>query len=86
MAIVRKYGKPDLFVTLTCNPKWKEIQENLLPGQQAHERPDLLARVFWLKFKEFINLLEAGKLFGKVVSYTYSVEWQNEAYLMYIYL
>ena len=25
MSIVRKKGKPDLFVTFTCNPNWKEI-------------------------------------------------------------
>ena len=25
MSIVRKYGKPDLFITFTCNPKWEEI-------------------------------------------------------------
>ena len=24
MAIVRKHGKPDLFLTFTCNPKWRE--------------------------------------------------------------
>uniref|UniRef100_A0A8C5PXT8 ATP-dependent DNA helicase n=1 Tax=Leptobrachium leishanense TaxID=445787 RepID=A0A8C5PXT8_9ANUR len=29
MAIVRKYGKPDFFITLTCNPKWPEIAENI---------------------------------------------------------
>ena len=33
MAIVGKTGKPDIFLTMTCNPNWKEIQENLLPGQ-----------------------------------------------------
>ena len=27
MAIVRKYGKPDLFITFTCNPNWAEICE-----------------------------------------------------------
>ncbi len=32
MAKVRKFGKPDLFVTFTCNPKWKEITDALLPG------------------------------------------------------
>lgn len=45
MAIVSKTGKPDIFLTITCNPKWKEIQENLLPGQQACDRPDIVARV-----------------------------------------
>ena len=38
MAIVRRFGKPDLFITMTCNPNWKEIQENLLPRQQASDR------------------------------------------------
>jgi len=31
MAIVNKFGKPNLFITMTCNPKWHEIEENLLP-------------------------------------------------------
>ncbi|XP_071581098.1 uncharacterized protein, partial [Temnothorax nylanderi] len=44
MAIVAKFGKPDLFITMTCNPKWREIEENLLPGQQASDRPDICAR------------------------------------------
>lgn len=30
MAIVRALGKPDLFITITCNPKWCEITELLL--------------------------------------------------------
>ena len=33
MAIVREYGKPDLFITMTCNPNWKEIIDALLPGK-----------------------------------------------------
>ncbi|XP_065671642.1 uncharacterized protein LOC136089520 [Hydra vulgaris] len=37
MAIIKKYGKPDLFITFTCNPKWREITENLYPGKvEAH--------------------------------------------------
>jgi hypothetical protein len=31
MAKVCKFGKLDLFVTFTCNPKWKEIRNALLP-------------------------------------------------------
>ena len=25
-AIVRKFGRPDLFITFTCNPTWPEIK------------------------------------------------------------
>lgn len=44
MAIVTKYGKPDL-VTMTCNPNWPEIKDNLFQGQTTADRPDLVARV-----------------------------------------
>jgi len=46
MVIVRRYGKPDLFITFTCNPPWREIEEQLLSGQTPSDRPDLTARVF----------------------------------------
>ena len=26
MTLVQRYGKPDIFLTMTCNPMWKEIQ------------------------------------------------------------
>jgi hypothetical protein len=35
MALVQRFGKPDVFVTVTCNPFWPEIVECLYPGQTA---------------------------------------------------
>jgi len=32
-ALVHRYGKPDVFLTMTCNPNWDEITDNLYPGQ-----------------------------------------------------
>lgn len=55
MAIVRHFGRPDLFVTVTCNPKWQEISGNLLPGQSASNRPDLVARVFDLRLNAILD-------------------------------
>jgi len=52
MAIVRHFGRPTLFITFTTNPKWKEIQDELLPHQSAMDRPDLVARVFHLKQRD----------------------------------
>ena len=51
MAYIRRYGKPDFFVTITTNPKWKEIRENLHAGQEAHDRPDIIVRVFSSKIE-----------------------------------
>ena len=48
--------KPDLFITFTCNPKWKEIQENLMPRQTSWDRPDIVCRVF-KKLDEFLDYL-----------------------------
>jgi hypothetical protein len=40
MACIRVHGKPDLFITFTANPKWPEITNELLSGQEANDRPD----------------------------------------------
>lgn len=34
MTYVCHYGRPDLFITITCKPEWSKITENLLPGQK----------------------------------------------------
>ena len=39
MAIVRKFGKPDLFVTVTC-PEWPEMAAALLASNTPADRPD----------------------------------------------
>ena len=52
MSLVQKFGKPNLFITMTCNLGWEEIQNELLPTQTAQDHPDLLARVFKSKFEE----------------------------------
>ena len=41
MAIVRHYHKPNLSITMTCNPNWSEIKDNLLPGQTPQDIPHL---------------------------------------------
>src|SRR6201988_3801045 len=77
MAIVREFGKPDLFITVTCNPKWPEIISELLPNQKSANRPDLETRVFKLKLDAIINDLVVNGVLGKVIAYTYVVEFQK---------
>ena len=55
MTIVRKFGKPDFFITMTANPPWPEIVDNLRGQETAHSRPDLVARVFRIKFKALLD-------------------------------
>ncbi len=77
MAIVRKFGKPDLFITMTCNPMWPEIQQNLLPNQRAHDRPDLVARVFQQKLKSLMEEILDDEIFGAVVAHVHVIEFQK---------
>ncbi|KYM98545.1 ATP-dependent DNA helicase PIF1 [Cyphomyrmex costatus] len=77
MAIVTKYGKPDLFITMTCNPQWREIQENLLFGQQASDRPDICARVFNIEKDYLIDIITKQKFFGEVAAFVYVIEFQK---------
>lgn len=77
MTYVRNYGRPDLFVTFTCNPEWPEIKEEILPGQRSFDRHDIISRVFHLKMKKMINLFTKDEIFGKVKCHMLSVEWQK---------
>ena len=56
MTYVRKHGRPDLFITMTCNPQWNEITCELMEGQKHDHRHDLTARVFHLKLKKLMDL------------------------------
>ena len=77
MIVVTTYGKPDIFLTITANPKWPEIQENLLPHQSANDRPGIVSRVFNLKLKELLCDLLERHVLGHVTAYVYTTEFQK---------
>ncbi|CAH9124107.1 unnamed protein product [Cuscuta epithymum] len=77
MALVQNYGKPDLFITITCNPSWPEIKNRLKFADEAQNRPDLVARVFRARLEDFKKDIISKSLFGKVVAYTYVIEFQK---------
>ena len=77
MTYVRTHGTPDLFITFTCNPKWIEIQCELQPGQMAHHRHDIVARVFRQKLLLMMRLFKDRNIFGETLCHMYTVEWQK---------
>ncbi|CAO4369137.1 unnamed protein product [Caenorhabditis nigoni] len=77
MSVVSKYGKPDYFLTMTCNPYWEEIQEHLEEDQTATDRPDIVARVFQMKVNEFRDDVVKKEIFGKVQAYIFVIEFQK---------
>ncbi|GBM31343.1 hypothetical protein AVEN_192752-1 [Araneus ventricosus] len=42
MAMVRKFGRPDLFVTFTCNPSCLEILNAMQGRERPESRPDIV--------------------------------------------
>ncbi|CAF2632842.1 unnamed protein product [Rotaria sp. Silwood2] len=77
MAIVRKYGKLDLFVTFTCNPTWREIEEQLFPGQTPSDRPDLITRIFKLRLNELIDDIFKKHILGRTIANVFVIEFQK---------
>ena len=57
ISLIQRFGKPHLFVTMTTNPDWDEIQQQLKEGETALDRPDIVARVFKLKKQQFTEML-----------------------------
>lgn len=74
MAIFTKFGVPSYWITFNCNPKWPEIVEALKLGsctnteELSEYRPDLLLRVFHLKYCAFLSDIVEKQEFGKVVA------------------
>jgi hypothetical protein len=85
MALVRWFGKPELFITFTCNPKWPEITEKLQPGQSATDRQDVVNRVFYLKLKQFFKDLFSKDVLGEIKANCWTLEEQKRS-LKHIHL
>ena len=77
MAIVATIEKPDLFITITCNPLWAEIADNLLPRQIWGDRPNLVCRVFRLKLKAILHDICKNSVLGKVIGRIHVIEFRN---------
>ena len=77
LTLTSRFCKPDLFITMTANPKWSEIQDQLPAGFSPQSRPDIVNRVFHLKKSKLIKLIEKDQVFGKLRAYTYTIEFQK---------
>ena len=57
----------------------------LLPGQKAIDRLDLIAQVFQLKKKEMLCLIKSENIFGRCCGDVYTIEYQKRG-LLYMHL
>jgi hypothetical protein len=76
MALPHRFHKPDLFITITCNPCWPEITRAIPVGSHWRFHPDIVGRVFMLKFQSILNEITVSEIFGRVLAFVWRVEWQ----------
>ncbi|KAF2365688.1 Phoxous domain [Trinorchestia longiramus] len=77
MAVLCKFGKPDIFLTYTCNQKCQEITENLGLHETAQHRPDLVSRVYKRHLKELLIDIKNRHIFGVPVAHIHVIEFQK---------
>ncbi|XP_038697843.1 uncharacterized protein LOC119995423 [Tripterygium wilfordii] len=81
MAICHSLGNHDLFITFTCNKQWKEICDalNLILGQRAEDRPDIVSRVFHMKLIEFMKDIKQENYFDRAIGGIHTIEFQKKS-------
>jgi hypothetical protein len=80
MALVLNKGAPDLFITMTVNPKDADILREIeaeCPGQESWECPIITAKIANLKFKQMIKEVCEDMIYGTVVAYVWVIEFQK---------
>ncbi|MCH79969.1 ATP-dependent DNA helicase PIF1, partial [Trifolium medium] len=66
MGICKRFGYPDLFITVTCNSNWPEIRDFVVSkGLQPSDRPDIVCRVFKMKLDQMMSDFKTAQIFGK---------------------
>ncbi|XP_028175843.1 uncharacterized protein LOC114364057 [Ostrinia furnacalis] len=75
IALVNRLGTPSYFLTMTCNPKWPEIQQSIPQGQRLN--PLICARVFNLKLAQLLKDLRTGAWFGRCMYIMHVIEFQK---------
>jgi hypothetical protein len=77
MTLVQRFGKPNYFITMTCNPYWEEVGRELFLGQTSQDRPKLVVRVYRSKLHNLHDHLIRREHFGEVLAYAHATEFQK---------
>uniref|UniRef100_A0AC35TYB3 Helitron_like_N domain-containing protein n=1 Tax=Rhabditophanes sp. KR3021 TaxID=114890 RepID=A0AC35TYB3_9BILA len=77
MSLVRKFGKPDIFNTMTCSPQDESILAAIKPNQSPNDRPDIISRVFNKLKDQLIHEYVKEEIMGRVICYIFVIEFQK---------
>ena len=75
LAVCRQVGHPDIFLTMTTNLLWDEIQKMMafLPGCKSENSLDIISRVFRLKLDQLTADIKKKAYFGVCVGGMFNV-------------
>lgn len=77
MAIACHFKKIDIFLTMTANPTWLEINRELQSGQNVVDQPNLVSCMFMLKKKALMTAILKEGIFGPCVTHVYTIKFQK---------
>ena len=80
MNMVNKLGPLMLIGTMTTNPNWPEIWNQLGSNETAYDRIDLVCRVFKIKLKNFIYDIFKKHSLGFAIGKIYVIEFQKRGF------
>jgi len=83
MAWMAKFGVPTFLITFTMNVHWPEVLHALQVGnfadleQTSEFRPDVIMRVFRIKYRAFLTDILYHQALGKIAEYAAVMEFQK---------
>jgi hypothetical protein len=82
LVLVSENGCPHVFLILTCNLEWPEIQSQLINGQTAFDCPDVTVPVFKSRLDKFKTNIRNGKYFKshEVIYIIHVIEYQYHGF------
>ena len=80
ISLYQYFGRADLFITMTTNHDWHEIQDILKPSETALDQPDIVSYVFKIKKQQLIKYLSTEIIFGKLLERTHSIEFKKRGF------
>jgi hypothetical protein len=69
------------FITMTANPNWIELTQELSPFESVGDRPDLVTCVFQMKKNTLLNKIVTLEIFGPVAAHIHTIEFQKQGLL-----
>jgi len=75
--LVKVLGKSNLFVTMTCNPTWPEIRNELELGQSPPDCLDIVVRIFELKLKTMMEEITKKNVMGETNVFYYTIKFKK---------